>query len=69
MGFAEYNPSVRHMVPSLEEAYKCYQKAMDGKNNDEILLQFQDIFKRNGLENGFGIMMSHRHNDHAKVLI
>ena len=69
MGLAKYNPSVRSKVPSLDEAYHCYQKTMNGKNKDEVLLQFRDVFKSNGLENDFGLILSHRHNDHDKVLV
>ena len=69
MCLTQYNPIVRSKVPSLEEAYQCYEKAMIGKNKDEVLLQVRDVFKSSGLVQDFGLHLSHRHNDLGKVLL
>ena len=69
MCLTQYNPTVRSKVPSLDEAHKAYKKVMAGKNKDDFLFQFQDVFKKHGLVKDFGLHLSHRHNDHGEVIL
>ena len=68
MYLKQYSPYVWSKVPLICDASYAFENATSGKDMVAVLAEFRKVFLQNDLLRVFHLLLSHRHNNHGKVM-